>query len=106
MKQDRKRHLTLTYSLILLILTISSNPVYAQEERFSGQEGIIVIAAAITSGLAFIGAAIALGRVGSAAIAAVAEKPEIFSLTFVYVVFIEAIAIYGLVLAFMIIGLL
>jgi V/A-type H+-transporting ATPase subunit K len=54
--------------------------------------------------LAFFSAGIGLGMAGSAAIGAVAEKPEMFSLTFVYIVFIEAIAVYGLVLAFLILG--
>jgi len=31
-----------------------------------------------------------------------AEKPEVFSKTLIYIVFIEAIAIYGLVISFMI----
>lgn len=96
--------MTLTCSLFALFLIISINSVYAQEETLSGQEGLIVIGAAIAAGLAFFSAGIGLGMAGSAAIGAVAEKPEMFSLTFVYIVFIEAIAIYGLVLAFMILG--
>jgi len=39
---------------------------------------------------------------GAAAISALAEKPEVFNKTLIYLVFIEAIAIYGLVIAFMI----
>ncbi|MFQ6134387.1 MAG: ATP synthase subunit C [Nitrososphaerales archaeon] len=58
----------------------------------------------IAAGLVFFGAGIGLGLAGAAAVGAVAEKPEMFSLTFVYIVFVEAIAIYGLVLAFMILG--
>lgn len=62
------------------------------------------MAAAIVAGLAFLGAGIGLGIAGSAAIGAVSEKPEMFSLTFVYIVFVEAIAVYGLVLAFLLLG--
>tara|TARA_B100000315_G_C14402656_1_gene507202 strand:- start:357 stop:677 length:321 start_codon:yes stop_codon:yes gene_type:complete len=104
MKQYWKRYLALGCSLIFFILLISTSSVYAQDEGLSGQEGLIVIGAAIAAGLAFFSAGIGLGMAGSAAIGAVAEKPEMFSLTFVYIVFIEAIAIYGLVLAFMILG--
>jgi V/A-type H+-transporting ATPase subunit K len=60
------------------------------------------LAAAIVAGLAFLGAGIGLGIAGAAAIGAVSEKPEMFSLTFVYIVFVEAIAVYGFVLAFLI----
>jgi V/A-type H+/Na+-transporting ATPase subunit K len=62
------------------------------------------LAAAVVAGLALLGAGIGLGIAGSAAIGAVSEKPEMFSLSFVYIVFVEAIAVYGLVLAFLILG--
>ncbi len=94
-------------SLLIMILTFTTivNTAYAQEKTAAeGQEGLIVIGAAIAAGLAFFGAAIGLGMTGVAAIGAISEKPEMFSLTFVYIVFIEAIAVYGLVLAFLIIG--
>jgi len=53
--------------------------------------------------LAGLGAGIGLG-IGVAAIAgAGAEKPEIMSKSFIFVVFIEAIAIYGLIVSFFII---
>lgn len=56
--------------------------------------------------LSIIGACIAAGyalaSTCAAAIGAVAEKPELFSITFIYVVFCEALAIYGLMVAFMI----
>jgi V/A-type H+-transporting ATPase subunit K len=88
--------------LIVLLLSFTFCNAFAQESN--GQEGLIVIGAAIAAGLAFFSAGIGLGMAGAAAIGAVAEKPEMFSLTFVYIVFIEAIAVYGLVLAFMILG--
>lgn len=65
---------------------------------------MFVIGAALAAGLACFGAGIGLGTASAAAIGAVSEKPEMFSLTFVYIVFVEAIAIYGLVIAFMILG--
>jgi V/A-type H+-transporting ATPase subunit K len=43
-----------------------------------------------------------MGTASAAAIGAMAEKPEMFSKSLIYIVFIEAIAIYGLVIAFMI----
>lgn len=88
--------------LIILLLCFTIGNAFAQENN--GQEGLIVIGAAIAAGLAFFSAGIGLGMAGTAAIGAIAEKPEMFSLTFVYIVFIEAIAVYGLVLAFMILG--
>jgi V/A-type H+-transporting ATPase subunit K len=90
---------------MLAVTVVSTAGVaYAQEGTSTGQEGLIVIGAAIAAGLAFFSAGIGLGMAGAAAIGAVSEKPEMFSLTFVYIVFIEAIAVYGLVLAFLILG--
>ncbi|MCS7113033.1 MAG: ATP synthase subunit C [Nitrososphaerota archaeon] len=60
------------------------------------------IAMSVSVGLACLGAGYALARTCTAAVGAVAEKPEIFSQTFIYVVFCEAIAIYGLAVAFII----
>ncbi len=91
---------------LALILIPSRSIAYAQEAGAvaPGQEGLIVLAAAIAAAAALVAAAISLGIVGVAAIGAIAERPEISSITFVYVVFIEAIGIYGLVLAFLILG--
>ena len=50
-------------------------------------------------GLAACGAGIGLGTASAAAIGAIAEKPELFGRTMIYVVFVEAVAIYGLVIA-------
>ena len=66
--------------------------------------GLVILGAGIAAGLACFGAGIGLGTASAAAIGAVAEKPEMFSITFIYIVFIEAIAIYGLIIAFMILG--
>lgn len=54
--------------------------------------------------MAAVGFAVAfsMGTLGSASAGALAEKPELFSKLIVFIVFLEAIAIYGLTLAFMI----
>lgn len=58
---------------------------------------VISIMVAVVLGLV----SLALSRAASAAIGAVAEKPEIASSTLIYIVFIEAIAIYALIIALM-----
>ncbi len=63
-----------------------------------------VIAAAISVGLGCIGAAIAVAYVGAAAVAAVAEKPQLAGRTLIFVGLAEGIAIYGLIIAIMILG--
>ncbi|MBN1977891.1 MAG: H+transporting two-sector ATPase C subunit [Anaerolineae bacterium] len=62
------------------------------------------LAAAISVGLGSIGAAYAVGATGSAAIGVIAEKPETFGRVLIFVGLAEGIAIYGLIIAFMILG--
>ncbi len=64
----------------------------------------VFISAAAVTGLAAIGAAIAVAIVGSAAMGAVAEKPETAGRALLFVGLAEGIAIYGLIIAIMILG--
>ncbi|MCX7705385.1 MAG: ATP synthase subunit C [bacterium] len=61
-------------------------------------------AAALSTGIAAIGAAIAVAYVGTAAVGALAEKPELTGRVLIFVGLAEGIAIYGLITAIMILG--
>jgi len=65
-------------------------------------KGLFLIGAGIAAGLASCGAGIGLGTASAAAIGAIAEKPEMLGRTLLFVVLIEAIAIYGLAMFFII----
>jgi len=90
-------------SLSSLIL-VASALVLPQVTQGPADTGLYIVGAGLAAGLACCGAGIGMGTASAAAIGTVAEKPEMFSITFIYIVFIEAIAIYGLVIAFMILG--
>lgn len=62
------------------------------------------MAAAVVAGLAALGAAYAVAVVGAAAIGSVAEKPETAGRVLIFVGLAEGIAIYGLIIAIMILG--
>ena len=62
------------------------------------------MAAALAAGLAAVGAAYAVAVVGAAAMGAVAEKPETAGRSLIFVGLAEGIAIYGLIIAIMILG--
>ena len=64
----------------------------------------VFLSAALVAGLSAVGAAIAVAVVGSAAMGAVAEKPETAGRALIFVGLAEGIAIYGLVIAIMILG--
>lgn len=66
--------------------------------------GLGFIAAALSTGLATIGAGYAVGSVGSSALGAVSEDPKILGKTLIFVGLAEGIAIYGLIISIMILG--
>jgi V/A-type H+/Na+-transporting ATPase subunit K len=72
----------------------------------SGQtnSGAALYGAAIAVAGSTIGAGIAVSYTGSAALAAISEKPEMFGRAMVIVGLAEGIAIYGLVMGIILIG--
>jgi len=62
------------------------------------------LAAALATGFATIGAGIAVSSTGAAAIGAIAEKPESFGRALIFVGLAEGIAIYGLIISFLILN--
>jgi V/A-type H+-transporting ATPase subunit K len=62
------------------------------------------LAAAVAFGLGAIGAGIAIGNVGAAAMGAVAEKPEIAGQALIFVALAEGLVVFGFITALMILG--
>jgi len=89
--------------LTLGFVVAETSPVYAASPQdFSIGYGLAVLGAGVVLGLAGLGVGIGLGTLGAAGAGAVAEKPEVFTKVILFIVFVEAIAIYALTLAFMI----
>jgi V/A-type H+-transporting ATPase subunit K len=63
-----------------------------------------MMAAAIAAGLAALAAGYAVAMVGSAAVGALAEKPELLGRVLILVGLAEGIAIYGLIVAVLILN--
>ena len=59
------------------------------------------LAAAFSVGMSILGAGIAVGRIGSAAIGAIAEKPELLPRAILFVALGEGLAILGFAFAMM-----
>ena len=66
--------------------------------------GLALIGIGLPTGLATIGAGIAVSSVGSASLAVITEKPEMFGRTLIYLGLAEGIAIYGLVVSILLLG--
>ena len=89
--------------LTLGYIVAEISPVYAASPQdFSVGYGLAILGAGVVLGLAGLGVGIGLGTLGAAGAGAVAEKPEVFSKVVLFIVFVEAIAIYAMTLAFMI----
>jgi len=63
-----------------------------------------LLGAAIAVAASSIGAAIAVAYTGAAALAAMSERPELFGRALVIVGLAEGIAVYGLIVAVILIG--
>lgn len=57
------------------------------------------LAAGIATGLGSIGAGIAVSGTGAAAVGAIAEKPEAFGRSLIFVGLAEGVALYGLIIS-------
>lgn len=66
--------------------------------------GLGYLGAAMVTGLCGIGAGIGVSGSASAAIGAVSEDPAIFGKSMIFVAMAEGIALYGLIITFMILG--
>jgi V/A-type H+-transporting ATPase subunit K len=63
-----------------------------------------LIGAALATGLSSLGAGFAVAKVGTAAVGALAEKPELFGRLLIFVGLAEGIAIYGLIVSILILN--
>ena len=92
----------LTAALLHLPPVAAAEPAVTAAGGSGAQWGMI--AAALAAGLASLGAGIAVAGVGSAAVGALAEKPELLGRVLIFVGLAEGIAIYGLIVAILILG--
>lgn len=84
-------------------------PAYAEQATVAPpvDSGVLqwgFVAAALAAGLSSLGAGYAVAVVGSAAIGALAEKPELLGRVLVMVGLAEGIAIYGLIVSILILN--
>ena len=87
---------------LFLVMNIAYAAEAAKEAAGAGSTGWGFIGAGLAVGLACIGSGYAVARIGSAGIGAVTEKPELMGKTLVFIGLAEGIAIYGVIIAVMI----
>jgi V/A-type H+-transporting ATPase subunit K len=105
--------LVLVAALVVLVITATSGPgaaeatsavSAAQPAATSSDSWAALLGAAIAVAGSSLGAALAVAYTGAAALAAMSERPELFGRSMVIVGLAEGIAIYGLIVAIILIG--
>jgi V/A-type H+/Na+-transporting ATPase subunit K len=117
MKTERDRTSLSTLAIMASVISsgmflVSSLPIHAAGPAFAQEETAAsdtaasskLIGAGMAFGLAALGAGIGLGFVGAAGLAAISDNPKMQSRVFIIVGMVESIAIYGIVMMFIILG--
>ena len=96
----------LTIAMTSSILFLYNNWAFGQAETggTSDAGSAKFIGAGMAFGLAAAGSGIGLGFVGAAGLAAISDNPKMQSRVFIFVGMVESIAIYGIVMMFIILG--
>src|SRR5918911_5160571 len=103
----------ITISVLAILTSIAFVAGFAEEQQAFAQGGSApagdagsskLIGAGMAFGLAALGAGIGLGFVGAAGLAAISDNPKMQSRVFIIVGMVESIAIYGIVMMFIILG--
>ena len=95
--------------MICAVVFPASGLAFAAEETAeaavsSSAAGMGYLAAALAVGIGSIGCGIAVGNAAPAAIGAIAEEPKAFAKALIFVALGEGVAIYGLLIAIMILS--
>jgi len=95
----------------LLIIALTGSPAGAGQtaavpvaETVSTANWAALLGAAIAVAGSSVGAGIAVAYAGAAALAAISERPEVFGRAMVIVGLAEGIAVYGLIVAIILVG--
>ncbi|MDO5337918.1 MAG: ATP synthase subunit C [Eubacteriales bacterium] len=88
-----------------IVMFAGASPVQAADASQAGlATGLGYIGAALVTGLSGIGSGIAVASSASAALGAISEDGSLFGKSMIFVAMAEGIALYGLIISFMILG--
>lgn len=93
---------TLMLVFAVCLVTGSFDAFAAGEGAAASVDGMKFLGAALSTGLACIGAGIAVSSSASAALGAISEDPKIMGKSLIFVALAEGIALYGLIISLLI----
>lgn len=99
---------TMALAVIMIFTGDGSVALAAEDGAAAAQSGLAAgmgyLAAALVTGLSCIGGGIAVANAASSALGAISEDGSIFGKSMIFVAMAEGIALYGLIISFMILG--
>jgi len=96
--------------LFILGLLLLCAWVFCQEAGAAGEgdansnKGLIALGMGLAVGLGALGTGIAQARIGAAGLGSAVEKPEALGLALIFLLLPETLVIFGLVIAFILLG--
>lgn len=84
------------------VITGSVDAFAAGTDAAAAADGMKYLGAALSTGLACVGAGIAVSSSASAALGAISEDPQIMGKSLIFVALAEGIALYGLIISLLI----
>ena len=110
MKLRQKLALTTSMAILIALTFVNmtakalglSDGLSLSQTGFTAEAGKF-IGAGLAVGLAGLGSSIGMGNASAAAIGAISENEDLFGTALIFVVLIEAVAIYGLLVALLLI---
>ena len=94
-----------TLLVAAVVMLAGTSSVQAATDASNGlATGLGYIAAALVTGISGLGSGIAVASSASAALGAISEDGSLFGKSIIFVAMAEGIALYGLIISFMILG--
>ena len=90
--------------LFLITLTFAALAGAAGEGEPGSNKGLIAVGMGLAVGLSALGTGVAQARIGAAGLGSAVEKPESLGLALIFFLLPETLVIFGLVIAFILLG--
>ncbi|MFA6775581.1 MAG: ATP synthase subunit C [Sphaerochaetaceae bacterium] len=89
-----------------IFMLLTSGALFAEGTQSTGGYNLafVCLAAAIAFGIGALAAGMAIGKVGSAAMGAISERPEIASQALIFIALAEGLVVFGFITALMILA--
>jgi V/A-type H+/Na+-transporting ATPase subunit K len=90
--------------LFLYVSVFASQALAADGPGITLNQGLVAIGMGLAVGLSALGTGLAQARIGAAGLGSAVEKPESLGLALIFLLLPETLVIFGLVVAFILLG--